>query len=587
MKFLNKKSLLSLLFSLFALLGFTLYFNIQKNNILLIPILYFIYKAFIKTISSITTKDVFFCSVLSILYSTMLILGFQLDNYNGIIYNAKTLITLICLPFLIFLIVNKILLLFTSLKIKNDNIVNEKKLKLSIFGGIFIPWLLGFLALFPGIYGYDAGFQFMQFDILETGVTSHFSILYSYIFYFFVNLGNTLFNSYQIGFAIYSFMQLNFLSFVAYKVCYYIYTKFKNIKILIGAISFFALSPFNMILAISSCQDSIFAGIFVLVILQTLKMVENNSDFWSSWKQPLLYFILVFLLCAIRNNAFYAFIITIPFGLIFLKKNKFKFAVLSLLVITIFQVYKGPIHNLLNVKKGNSLKEMSSVIVQQLGRIYCYKRDTLTDEELTYITQLIPQNILEIYQFSPCISDSLKGSLNDDFLKSDFSSFIKNYFSIGLKNPETYLEAFLLNNIGTWYPNKTYPDSRMYHPYIEYEMLDAKKWNENYIVIERNSLFPAYEKLLNIFVNKTAWNNIPIVSTLFSAGTYFFIFIFVIFYLIYTKKYNFFIPLSLVLGLYLTILLAPVTLYRYIYPIILSIPLICSTILKTNEENIR
>lgn len=584
MKNINKKNILSILLAGFALLGFVLYFNIQKNNILLIPILYILYKIFYKITTKINKKEALFCSILSVIYSTMLILGFQLDAYNGILYNLKTLATLISLPFFIFFIVYHILVFIASLKIKNSYYSNKKEIKLSTYAGIFVPWFLGFLALYPGVYGYDAGFQFMQFDITGTGVTSHYSILHSYIFYFLVNLGKTLFNNYQAGFAIYSFIQLAFLSYVSYKVCYYIYNKFNNIKILIASICFFALSPFNMILAISSCQDSIFAGLFVLVLLSTLEMIENNSKFWSTWKKPLKYFILVFLLCAIRNNALYAFIVVIPFAIILLKKNKFKFIALSALVITLFQIYKGPVHNLLNVQKGNSLKEMSSVIVQQFGRVYCYNKDSLTQEELSYIAELIPEDVLKTYEFSPCISDALKGNLNDTLLKSDFKKFIKMYLSIGVKNLGTYFEAFLLNSIGTWYPNKTYPDSRMYHPYLEYQMLDAKKWNENYIVIERNSLLPLYEKALNIFVNKSAWNIIPVISTIFSTGTYFFAFIFVIAYMIYERKHIYLVPLSLVLGLYITILLAPVSLYRYIYPIILSVPLILSTTLKTDKK---
>ena len=363
------------------------------------------------------------------------------------------------------------------------------------------------------------------------------------------------------------------------------FDKFKNMKILIIFILVFAISPFAMILSLSSCQDSIFAGIFVLSILSTLEMIENSKTFWNSWKKIFTFFILIFLLCAFRNNGLYAFIVLVLFGIIFIKKHKLHFITLSLLAISFFEIYKGPIHNLLKIQKENSLKEMSSVVVQQFGRVYCYKKDSLSHSELLYITQLISEENLEIYQYRPSISDSLKGALNTELLKSDYLQFIKTYLSVGFKNFGTYTEAFLLNNIGTWYPNKVYPDSRMYHPYIEYDMLDAEKWNKNYIKIERNSLIPPYEKFLNNLVSKNAWNNLPIISTLFSGGTYFFIFIFVTVYIIYTKKYIYLIPLSLILGLYLTILLAPVTLFRYLYPIVLSTPILISLLLKTNQRN--
>lgn len=577
----SKIKILSLFSAAVSLLGVILYFDLPKSNILFIPLFYALYIGFKSIVPKVNTKDGIFCGKLSIIYSTMLILGYQLDTYNGFIYNTKTILALLCFPFVIFIIIYAILNYFNNLTLKESKInISNKRLKLLIFLLIFVIWFLGFLAIFPGLYGYDAGFQFMEFDIPDYTVTSHFSILHSYLFYFLVNLGYKIFNSYKIGFAIYGFLQMLFLCSVTSKVCYYIYNKFKNIKLLTISVLFFALSPFAMILSLSACQDAIFAGIFVLVILSTLDMIENSKIFWSSWKKILTYFILIFLLCAFRNNGLYAFIVLVPFAIIFIKKYKLHFMILSFLAISLFEVYKGPFHNLLEIQKGDSLKEMSSVIVQQFGRVYCYKKDSLSDEELAYITHLIPEESLAIYEYNPCISDALKGALNTGLLKSDYLKFIKTYLSVGVKNPGVYIQAFLLNNIGTWYPNKTYPDSRMYHPFIEYEMLDAKKWNEHYIIIERTSFFPLYEKVLNIFVNKSAWNKLPIVSTIFSGGTYFFIFIFVVTYTIYNKKYMYLVPLSLVLGLYLTILLAPVTLYRYLYPIILCTPIIFSFVLN-------
>lgn len=582
-----KNKIISFFLALIALIGLILYFNITLNNILLFPFLYFLYVAFDRImLQKMNKKDFFYCGILSFLYSSILIIGTQLDLSNMIIYNLKTIVSLICLPFFIFILVYRLFSFFNNYKVqKSETKLSIKSIKLLTFCGILIPWFLGFLALFPGIYGYDAGFQFMQFDIENAYITSHFSILYSYLFYTILNIGKIIFNSYQIGFAIYSFLQMLFLTFVSYKICYYLYNKFKSFKVLIFSICLFALSPFNMILALSSCQDAIFAGLFALIILFTLQMIENNKTFWSNWKNSLIYFILVFLLCAIRNNGLYAFIFIIPFYAICSKENRLKFILLSFLTICIFFVYKGPFHNLLEIKKGNSIQEMSSVIVQQIGRVYCYKRDTLTENEKEYILTLIPEESLEKYQYTPCISDNLKVSLNSDFLKSDYKKFIKTYISIGIKNPKTYLEAFLLNNIGSWYPNKTYPDSRMYHPYAEYEMLDAKMWNPDYIIIERTSLFPIYEKVLNVFVNKSQWNKIPLVSTLLSTGTYFCIFLFVIFKIFYNKRFKYLIPLSLIFGLYMTVFLAPVSLYRYIYPIILCIPLLLSTILDNNYNN--
>ena len=162
--------------------------------------------------------------------------------------------------------------------------------------------------------------------------------------------------------------------------------------------------------------------------------------------------------------------------------------------------------------------------------------------------------------------------------------YISLWASVGIKDPQNYIEAHMLNTLGFWYPNKIYYDSRMYHPYIEFSMLDAKKWNSNYIEIKRDSKIPKYKEILEIIVEKNAWQNIPIFSLLFSAGFYFILVIFLLSLILLYKNYEYLAPMSVILSLYFTLFLAPVALYRYVFPIVTILPVIISLILCQNKK---
>ena len=74
--------------------------------------------------------------------------------------------------------------------------------------------------------------------------------------------------------------------------------------------------------------------------------------------------------------------------------------------------------------------------------------------------------------------------------------------------------------------------------------------------------------------------NIPIISSLFTCGTYFILFLFTAFYVVYKKNLKILYPLSIILGYYLTLLLSPVCIFRYCYALILSAPIMIGFLTK-------
>ena len=105
-------------------------------------------------------------------------------------------------------------------------------------------------------------------------------------------------------------------------------------------------------------------------------------------------------------------------------------------------------------KKGNSLQEMFSVPGQQFARAYNYNSENLTEDEKTDLEVLISKFALENYPNSQSIADVVKGYTNTNLLKSDPQKYIKLYFSVFKKSPKQFIEAFALNTLGFWNPEK-------------------------------------------------------------------------------------------------------------------------------------
>lgn len=585
----NLKNIIPFVLSFISTLGINGLITITSEQVTNNSFVYFIFFAlFLFTFSKIKILKkgyTVFSIIFSVFLSLVLIIGSQLEFYSEIIWSFATLIKIIALSVSIFPLNYLLLKYVDKFKIQKSDNINYKKIFVITFLIILFFNFLVFLALYPGEYGYDAGFQIMEILEKDVQITSHFSLLFSFILAKVVNLGKVLFGSYQVGFGIYCFLQMTFLSYVATKITVFCVKRIPNKIIYFINVLFFSFFPLYTLMSISAAQDSVFAGLFCLIILNVIELIENK-DYWKNKLKPISLGILIFLLCLIRNNGFYCILISIPF--IFLSCKNKKVVVLLIFIIPLFayKIYSGPVFNILGVTKTDTFREMLSIPSQQFARVYNYNLKVFSKEELKQLKKFYPQiDDFKYYTYRQSIADPTKSVLNNKYVKSNLKDYISLWTSNGVKDPENYVEAFLLNSLGFWYPNKNYNDDRMYHPYIEIEMMDAAKWNPRYVQIKRESKFPIYEKILNITIGKNAWKRIPIISTIFTTGTYFIIFIFLFLLTILRRNFKYMLPISIILGLYATLFLSPVALFRYCFPIIMVSPLMINLILYQKKND--
>lgn len=472
-----------------------------------------------------------------------------------------------------------------NLKFQKGNLyskkVSLKKCFLISWILIFLAWIPGLIATYPGVYGYDSVYQLG--DYLSDKVSLHHPIIHTYFFGFCVETLGNFFNNRQFGFLIYSLIQMVVLSGCFAAVCWYMAKKGLSKVFRIAFLLLFMFLPTNQILSFSSTKDVLYSGFFMLMIMMFMLLVEDSNRFRNK-KFLLILLGTIFLQNIFRNQGIYVVLFGLVVGFIFWSKHWKKLLLILFSSMLIFEIYSGPVTvNLLRGEKSHDVHEMMSVPCMQLSRVMINNPEQLTEKEKKKIAEYIP-NYMAYQQFE-AISDSMKNTFNEKKFHKSPMDFFKLWLTVGLKNPVNYIDAFARLTIGLWYPDMNYRDPSAWHPYWEYTST-AQNSNKTWIVVKRS--VPKSMKWLNEFYEKLTYENtyqkVPVIAMLFSSGLMIWIVLLYVAYCIYTKNYSYLLPVSFVIGLWLTLILGPVVLYRYVYPIACAIPVLVTSAVTMNKK---
>lgn len=468
---------------------------------------------------------------------------------------------------------------------------------------IFFAWLPALFAQFPGIFAYDALAQVLTYNL--NLIWLHFPPAHTFLLGFFTSTLGNFFGNYEIGFLFYTLLQMLALSATFATILIYLLKKNLSGFFIIAWQIFFMFFPLNPIMAISATKDIFYSIFFALMILS----LENISD-----KKFFLPIILTsFLAIIFRPQGIYVFLFGMFAGIFLLKEYRKIFLKIIFSCVGLFFLYNFAITNFFDgVKDSNdTIREMSSVPVVQLSRVAIYRRDEISAEEFAEIKNFIPNVETYAEKISQGSSDFLKVNFNANLFKENPKKFFALWKKFLLKYPTDYFDAFARLTAPLWYPPTEFQKYYSAQPYFQYESfqqadekiifienpfenrtheifkIDAsfqidKKFisgdetKNNLIVIENKILF-GLEPLNNFYKNLAynySYEKIPVVKFLFSSGFIFWLLMIYIFFCISTKNYRGIFPASFLFALWLTMILGPITLYRYIFPIAICLPIL-------------
>ena len=310
-----------------------------------------------------------------------------------------------------------------------------------------------------------------------------------------------------------------------------------------------------------------------------LQLLENTEDFFENKGNVIVSLLSAIVMMLFRNNGMYAYVVWIPViaaGLLFLKKDKKSIVKIVMLMLASFVVFQG-CSRLLTIATNaddSESQEIMTVPIQQMVRTYVYSPDTYTQEEKEILYEIIPKEDLHLYNAR--ISDLVKSKFQNQKFHEDKGKYLGLWVKIGLRKPMIYLNAWLMTSYGYWYPDAvinvyggntvhtfTYQDSSYFGFETEYPGT-------------RDSKFPWLEEQYRKMSLELYQQKVPGVSMLFSPGFLFWVFLFCVCFCMQKGKWDSVIGLLGILLLWLTAILGPTYLVRYVLILWFAMPVVAA-----------
>lgn len=319
----------------------------------------------------------------------------------------------------------------------------------------YIPF---FLRYYPGIIEYDSWMQMVQ--VLGAPYSNHHPWLHTMIIKAIYETGVFLFHSANRAIALYSCFSISLLAFSFSCVIGYLYSKKVKVKFLIFLLAAYALSPINGIYSVIMWKDIPFAAVCLLFLLLLVYMKDKGTEGKLRFFHWMLFVVLSFMVCFLRTNGFYAYLLLIPFVIYSFHSKKIQAVVSIGLVLALAVIYKGPVFNHFGVTEPDTIESLS-VPAQQVAAVIAYG-GKVSEEQKELLEDIVSlEDVPEAYLGSVHCSDSIKDLVRlkgeQEQISRNKFAYLNLWFQMGLQNKYIYVKAFIDETSGYWYHKITYP----------------------------------------------------------------------------------------------------------------------------------
>lgn len=586
----TKSKLLNIIISLLICTTFAVIANVLKAQYSLVLLLIFISIYFVLSRVNIVNDFKYQKSAtyLAFIFSLFQTVGFKIVTSEILSFEISDILMVVS-----YFVIFRILLLYIlnyliDYKHLNNELEmdNNKVFRYSLLI-IFIAWLPYIIIYFPGIFSTDSISQLKI--IYGTKVPSnHHPYFVTLVIGLFVKVGELIGLGVNSVFAFILFQSIMCMISFAF-VIKFLHKRKINKYIIFILLAFFALYPIYPMYSITLWKDIPFAFSVLWYVMYMIELIENPNDFIKNKSKVILLMIFIFLSCITRNNGLYAIALTVPFIVLFAKKDRIKVLVMYTIPIVLTLIIIGPVYNALNVEPSKA-GEALGIQLQQIARIEKYHG--LSDDQYQRLTKFfnVDENmdVTSKYEmrikiksiedlgdkYKEYISDPVKYLFKAGYYQENSKEFLMLWIDIIADHPKTAVEATLRGSVGYYYPDYQYG-------------IIAKPNNKEPITKDEKQLMNyAFPKVSNYttkvvrLISKT-----PIISLLFSRGlmTWAVMLLSVVYTIRYNKKYL--VPIISILFIILTAMASPVAgEFRYVYSSFVVVPLLLGYIFTKKIE---
>ena len=455
---------------------------------------------------------------------------------------------------------------------KAQLIPERKKTLLLTWGILFLAYIPTLLASFPGFYTYDAGW--IAYMVSTEKYYAHMPVVYVILLGWLLRIVFRITQSYNTGIALYIILQMLVLSAIfAYMISFLRSIGVKRWICNLGT-AFLALSPTVSMFVCCSTKEGFFAGGVILLTTLLLEQARDEGRFWQSKQKKMCFIAASLLVLFFRKEGIYILSVFLVLFAIRYRKSLKQWLLCFVSFFIIYAVTTQGLTLAFNFVK-SPLGEMLCVPIQQLARVYKEEKDSFSEEDLETLYNLIPEVILENY--NPKLADDVKINFLEDNFKADPGKYVSLWLRTGAVHFDVYVNAFLVNTYGYWYPDTVLDGYR--GKYTGDGAYSVYK-DSSYFAFSTESpgvrihLFPVLERFYERISLEIYQQKVPVISMLFSIGFWHWIYLFAVLSLFvrgYRKQVFALIPIGVS---YLIILLGPIVLVRYVLYLFFGVPLV-------------
>ena len=522
-----------------------------------------------------------------ILAGIFLTFGYQLETFDQInIYDKNAMMVMLALMIIVTVDTRyvwrnydlastgeKKLFGIIRLPKKEDEKEFSKRDYLVNFVSLIVLCIPVFLAEFPGFFVYDA--QEELNEVLTRSFTTHHPLFHVLLLGGTIALFHKIGGSWNLGIAAYMILQMLVISAVYAYVVSYLQKKGIGKKARIFWLAFYGLFPTIVMYTLCSCKDGLFSVFLLLITILLIQLLEDPDGFLKDKKRVLLFVLSSVLMPLFRHNGFYAYLVFIPFALIYFRKRLKPLLVTILVLPVVLYLVVSNVLSLACRTEGTHHQEMLTVPIMQLARVYSYDGDALSEEDKAVIESYIPKEGLDKY--TPRVSDLVKVGFNNELYEQSSGDFWKVWLKVFKEHPLAYVNAWMLTSYGYYYPpavinvykgNSVYSFTYDESSYFGYEVEPPG---------ERRSLIPVIDDLYRYISIGSFQQDATLLHLFFSPGLYLFIYMFVFAYRLSKKRMAGVLPFLPMILTFCTVLLGPTYLVRYVLYLWTCLPLLLVT----------
>lgn len=433
---------------------------------------------------------------------------------------------------------------------------------------LLLCWLPVLLAVYPGFFVYDAQDEYIQ--VATRTFSTHHPLVHVLLLGGMVCGIHKLTDSYNLGIACYMVFQMAVAAGVfTFLFSYLRKRKVSRILRLIGLL-WLGLFPTVVMFTLCSAKDALFTLALLLLLLCLLELGREGEAFFASRGWQFLFVASGMAMMLLRNNGFYAFLVMILLLLFLHKTCRKKLLLLLLSAVAGCLLVNGGLKVALHADD-SEYQELLTVPIQQLSRAYQYAPEAFSTEDKETLYEVLDEEALSLY--TPRLSDPVKYRFNNAAFAKDKGRYLSLWLRVGMKKPLVYLNAWWMTSYGFWYPNT---------------VINVYGGNTVFTFTYRDNSYFGYEvELPGVRESKLPWLNevyrrlslevwkekVPVVSWLFSPGAMFWFYAFLFAWLFNNKRYEIMYPFLPIFLLWLTVLLGPTYLPRYVLFLWYALPL--------------